>query len=322
MAFSGAVVKYGESGRRRRLSEDVSGHNHLLHLLLSSRKMLILALLYLVGNTLSYYSLARIGAGTFVVLGQGKTMTTALFSSIMLKRQFTWTKWRALLTLVVGVILFILPTFDKGRADGETTGLISTSAATGAILAGCAAQIVVITISGYAAIYFERTIKTDPTDIWERNFQLSAWSILMYVLLMVIMPPEGGVDGSSRFLSSWTPLATVLSIFGACGGLLIALSIKYGDSVLKTLAISGGILYSTIVDRFLLGGPLTFQMGLAAIIVISSIINYVFDASPSMENEKGGINIDVPVEGKDIEGVPLKQNEVPIHAVGQGKYEE
>ena len=30
--------------------------------------------------------------------------------------------------------------------------------------------------------------------------------------------------------SNWTPVAVVLSFLGAAGGLLVALSIKYGDS--------------------------------------------------------------------------------------------
>ena len=69
-------------------------------------------------------------------------------------------------------------------------------------------------------------------------------------------------------------------VLAATGGLLVALSIKYGDSVLKTLAISGSIIYAAVIDRALLGGPLTVQMVFAAIVVIVSIVNYTFDTTP------------------------------------------
>lgn len=55
--------------------------------------------------------------------------------------------------------------------------------------------------------------------------------------------------------ANWSLVALVLSFFGAVGGMLVALSIKYGDSVLKTLALSGSIMYAS-VDHICLDGPM------------------------------------------------------------------
>jgi UDP-sugar transporter A1/2/3 len=250
---------------------------HLLFLLASSRKMLVLAVAYLFGNMLSFFALARVSAGTFAVIAQGKTFTTAMFSVLMLRRSFSWTKWRAMATQVAGVVLFVLPTLDSAKGAG--TGLRSGGGGGGAILAGILAELAVITLSGAASIYFERAIKSDPTDIWERNFQLGFHSIFMYAFLIAVIQPKDE-DGASRLFSRLTPLALVLSVLAATGGLLVALSIKYGDSVLKTLAISGSIIYAAVIDRALLGGPLTVQMVFAAIVVIVSIVNYTFDTTP------------------------------------------
>jgi len=71
-----------------------------------------------------------------------------------------------------------------------------------------------------------------------------------------------------------------LSLLGAAGGMLVALSIKHGDSILKTLATTGAIVLSSTLDHFLLGGPLTSVMFIAGIQVIISICNYTFDESP------------------------------------------
>ena len=269
--FSARVVC--GNARKREGDGPVPHFQYLLRLVASSRKMLVLAAAYLVGNILSYYALERVGAGTFAVVAQGKTFTTAMFAVLMLRRTFSWNRWRAMATQVAGVVLFVLPTLEsRGTDDGTTDGAAASSTA----LAGIAAEVVVVTLSGAASIYFEKTIKNDPTDIWERNFQLGFHSTCMYGALAV-HANHGGLRG---LFADWTPLALVLSCLSATGGLLVALSIKYGDSVLKTLAISGSLIYAAVFDRLFLGGPLNLQMILAAVVVIVSIINYTFDPPP------------------------------------------
>ncbi|KAL7532629.1 hypothetical protein ACHAXR_004747 [Thalassiosira sp. AJA248-18] len=252
---------------------------HLFQLLLRSKKMLILSLIYGVMNVLSYYALARVGAGMFVVIANLKTLTTAGFSALILRRSFSWTKWRALVLLVVGVVLFILPTLKAVKDDTSIAYKDDriTSYSSG-ILLGIAAELVVVTLSGFASVYFERAIKGTPFNIWEWNFQLGFYSILMYCGLIF---SEGDKTGAP--FANWTPAAVCLSLLGAMGGLLVALSIKYGDSVLKTLAISRSIIYASVVDHIFLGGLFNEHMVLAAVIVVIAVVNYNFDASPNID---------------------------------------
>jgi len=289
-----------------------------MDLLLRSKKMLVLAVIYGVGNVLSYYALAQIGAGTFVVIANLKTLTTAGFSVGMLGRTYSSTKWRALILLVVGVVLFVLPTldndddeengasddggdnidvatkdrrllgnievlgdeeyveedkndydYDDGTMIEESLGHFASNKS--GVGLGVILVLIVVTLSGYASIYFEKVIKSDPFTIWERNFQLGFYSILIYMTLIFFV--------NEKPYSNWTPMASILSVLGATGGLLVALSIKYGDSVLKTLAISGSIIYANIVDHICFGGPLNQQMGLSAIVVVIAVLNYNFDVS-------------------------------------------
>jgi hypothetical protein len=67
---------------------------------------------------------------------------------------------------------------------------------------------------------------------------------------------------------------------GTAGGMLVMLSIKYGDSILKTLATTGAIILSATLDHFMLGGPLTAIMCIAGAQVIIAICNYTFDSTP------------------------------------------
>ncbi|KAL3772081.1 hypothetical protein ACHAWU_008103 [Discostella pseudostelligera] len=245
--------------------------NYLMDLLLRSKKMLVLAVIYGVGNVLSYYALAQIGAGMFAVIANLKTLTTAGFSVGMLGRTYSSTKWRALILLVVGVVLFVLPTldvdvdvdndeeengtghdggdnidvatkdrrllgnievlgdeeyveedkndydYDDGTMIEESLGHFASNKS--GVGLGVILVLIVVTLSGYASIYFEKVIKSDPFTIWERNFQLGFYSILIYMTLIFFV--------NEKPYSNWTPMASILSVLGATGGLLVALSIKY-----------------------------------------------------------------------------------------------
>jgi hypothetical protein len=89
---------------------------------------------------------------------------------------------------------------------------------------------------------------------------------------------DGG--GTVGFFGGWSILAWIVTILGAAGGLLVALSIKYGDAILKTLATTAAIILSSVLDYTFLNGPLTPIMVIAAAQVIISICNYTFDATP------------------------------------------
>jgi UDP-sugar transporter A1/2/3 len=246
--------------------------SRLGYLTKKSSKMFMLAALYGSMNILSYVALQYISAATFTILAQTKILTTAAFSAIMLSRQYSSTKWRALVSLMLGVLLFSAPILDslgEAGADGDADNTFLQ-------LIGTAAVLLEVTLSGFASIYFEKVIKVDPEKltIWERNFQLALWSCPIY--MGCIMMNGGGEVG---FGGGWSPVAVMLALIGAAGGLLVALSIKYGDAILKTLAVTGSIILSSLLDHYLLGGPLTIIMCIAGAQVVVSICNYTFDAT-------------------------------------------
>lgn len=251
------------------LPENKSLLDHLTYLVRTSRKMAVLALIYGAMNILSFVSLRNISAGMFTIFAQCKILTTATFSTLILKRSYSWTKWRALIALMFGVLLFSEPIWgnpEKRKAtDGANTFI------------GTAAVLIEVTLSGFASIYFEKVIKTDPLqlNIWERNFQLALGSFPVYLVFIAV---EGG--GQAGLFGGWSFVALLLACLGAAGGLLVALSIKYGDSILKTLATTGAIILSSLLDHYLLGGPLTPSMMIAGAQVIIAIVNYTFDTTP------------------------------------------
>jgi len=91
-----------------------------------------------------------------------------------------------------------------------------------------------VVLSGFVSIYFEKVLKskTETYSVWDRNFQLAFWSILIYTPIMIH-------DNPRQPFAGWTPMAAVCAAVGGTGGVLVALSIKYADSIMKTIATTG-----------------------------------------------------------------------------------
>ena len=272
--------------------------SYLKYLVFTSKKMMVLALIYFAMNVLSLVSLGNISAGIFTIFAQTKILTTATFSTIILRRQYSWTKWRALIALMMGVLLFSEPIWGKSGAEKKNP-LANP-------VIGTIAVLIEVTLSGFASIYFEKVIKTDRSQlgIWERNFQLGLGSVPVYLLFIA---GEGG--GTSGLFVSWSWVTCLLSALGAGGGLLVALSIKYGDSILKTLATTGAIVLTGLLDYALLGGPMTPSMMIAGVQVIIAICNYTFDASPAPTSSLDASN-------NNLSAAPskflVKQQQLPV----------
>jgi UDP-sugar transporter A1/2/3 len=276
--------------------------SRLLHLTKSSGKMFALALIYGCMNILSYISLRNIGAGVFTIFEQCKILSTASFSALMLRRQYSWAQWRALIAIMFGVLLFSEPIWS----DPETLKQPQQQQDDGAakVALGTMAVIIEVTLSGFTSIYFEKVIKAESEQlgIWERNFQLALGSFPVYVSF--ILYNDGGTLG---FGGGWSFVALILALLGAAGGLLVALSIKHGDSVLMTLATTGSIILSTVIDHVWLGGPLTPVMVIAGGQVILAICNYAFDATP-VETKSLQLELSESIQREDKgEEMPLME---------------
>lgn len=60
-----------------------------------------------------------------------------------------------------------------------------------------------------------------------------------------------------------------------------AATLKYADSILKTLAAAGAIILSTVLGHLFLGGPMDLIVSIGAMTTIIAIANYTLDATPA-----------------------------------------
>ena len=261
------------------------GVSKLIWLLQNSSKMFILALIYGAMNILSFVALQYIGAGEFTICAQLKILTTAGFAVLVLKTSLTPTKWRALALLVLGCILVASPSFTQSQpaavgADGKSE-LSGTEVLQ---IFGYAAVLTEVVLSGFASIYFEKVVKstTEVVTIWERNFQLGMYSLLMYGGIILYENYFSAVDPEKvqrAAWSNWSFITLMVSVLGAAGGLLVAATLKYADAILKTLAAAGAIVMATVLGHYFLDGPLDLVIAIGSFVAIISIANYTLDST-------------------------------------------
>jgi len=238
------------------------------HLIRHSAKMAVPAVIYLIMNLLGFLSLAHIDASTFAIVSQMKVFTTAIFAVALLGRKLHLRRWRALLSLTLGVILISSETSPASVMDAAASAASQIEAWRHYSI-GMAAAAGDVILSGFASIYFERVLKSveETYSVWDRNFQLAFWSASIYLPILIYDNPTNPFVG-------WSYVAVLCSAVGALGGVLVALSIKYTDSILKTIATTGSIVLTTLLNAAFLSGPLNLAIVVGALVVVVAVFGY------------------------------------------------
>ena len=258
-------------------------------LLRSSGPMAVPASIFLAMNLLSFVALKRISASTFTLIQQSKLIATALLSRWLLGREVSAARWRALGTLLCAVCIICQQTHPSlaaadcsaagaagaaGAADGDGPGGGRARRAAAYVL-GVGAVSAEACLSGLSNVYFEKVLKRDTAvSFWERNVQLSGFSLLIY-LPMAAWAHVGDSDaGWGSLLHGWSSITWLVALLGALGGVLVGLVISKVDSIAKNLALSAAIVLTAVLDHLCFAGPMTLPVVAAAAIVILSILNY------------------------------------------------
>jgi solute carrier family 35 (UDP-sugar transporter), member A1/2/3 len=303
---SAYVTAYGHGTTDDTDLKHLSGLAKLSYLARHSTKMLLLSVIYGVMNIFSFISLARISAVEFTVASQLKILVTAIFFVLLFQRKISPTKWRALILLVLGVVLVADP--DHMRVSERVT----TPKGGFDIFVGYSAVLIQVALSGFAAVYFEKVIKSssERLSIWDRNFQLAGCSILFY-FGTYLFGGKGSTKSHHGFFAGWTIVTFFLSVLSAAGGILVAMTFKYADSILKTLAVSLAIVVTTFFSWAFMGAELNVTMTIGALSAVLGVVNYNWDSTPTQTfvapgSPKQKTNDDKDLVSKLGEGVDLE----------------
>lgn len=263
------------------------------------RSALLLAVpagLYAVQNNLSYFALARLSAVSFQVLQQLKILTTALMAVLMMGKRLGLRHWAALLLLTAGVILVQIANLKEAKAPAAVSGAESLDA-----WLGFGAMLLNSASSGFAGIFFERLVKSHtrvasrslvrrgsilpldhkttpkssalPRSVWLQSVELGFFGLL-FSLALAAAGDNGRRIWRDGFFHGYDRLTWIIIGMQAIGGMLVALVVRYADSILKAFSTAASIVLSSVITVALLGDNLSWGFLGGTFLVILSVYLY------------------------------------------------
>lgn len=247
------------------------------------------AALYAVQNNLSYFALSRLSAVTFQVVQQLKILSTAVIAVWMLGRRLLPSHWLALWLLTAGVAIVQLSNITDDQSC-RTVGRQDAWLGFGAVLLNSLS-------SGFAGIYFEKLVKSSalPTkasvnlfnpslegrlaertrSVWIQSIELGIFGLFFSTLALLAARGEAGMMmRRGGFFHGYDYMTWIVILMQAVGGMLVALVVRYADSILKAFATSASIVLSSIVTFGLMGSELSWSFVAGASLVIVSVCIY------------------------------------------------
>ncbi len=186
-------------------------------------RLAVPATCYAIQNNLIFVAISNLSAAAAQVLYQMKTLSTAFFTVILLRRSFRGPQWLSFVLLTGGVVL--VQSQDAKSASSATGG----SPALGVCAALAAAG-----LSGFAGVYLEKMFTSGSSSLWMRNVQLGLFAIPLQLLAIVQTDLEKVLRfGLLQGFHASTWLVVAIQVGGA---LLTAIVIKRAGNVLKTFA--------------------------------------------------------------------------------------
>ncbi|RZC35339.1 UDP-galactose translocator [Asbolus verrucosus] len=256
------IIVYVESGGIVQLFDTID--KQLIRQPMDTLKVCVPSFVYVIQNNLLYVSASHLDAATYQVTYQLKILTTAVFAVLILKKELLKTQWFSLVMLVLGVVLVQLaqaPGTSQIHSGPEQNRLIGFMAA----LSACV-------LSGFAGIFFEKMLKGSDITVWMRNVQLSVCSIPFALISCYVY--DGDVISRQGFFFGYDKFVNYLVLLQACGGLIVAVVVKFADNILKGFATSLAIVISCVASIYIFDFHLTAQFAIGAACVIGSIFLY------------------------------------------------
>ncbi len=242
-----------------------------------SAKMSVPAVLYLVQNNLFFVALSNLSVPMYQVTNQGKLLTTAIISRIMLNKEISWVQYFAISLLGLGVAVIHLSEYHSsqsasGAEDGESQNQNQ--------ILGLCAVVASCFLSGFAGVYFEKVLKTSEVkqSVHMRNFQLASWSLLFGSFFSVYNDGEEIRENGLFQGFDWIVILVVVA--QGMTGFFVSLILKYADAVLKGFATSIAVVLSTFASMVFFGTKInaTFLLGGSMVLCAVKLYSYKSDA--------------------------------------------
>lgn len=236
------------------------------------------ALLYTVQNTMLYVGYANVEAAIGQITYQTKILWTALFSVLILGKKLSANQWLALCVLAFGVVAVqITPQPAATHASSHTAladkhggkrrggghvhdshgrGLAETNLAAQNPMLGIGALVVAALCTAFASVYFEKMLKgASKPSLWLRNIQLAVYCSII-AAFGVLAKGDEMID-KHGWLYGFNTFTWLSVIWQAGGGILVAVTIKYADNILRGFSQGLALIFGAIGSYFLFNFQIT-----------------------------------------------------------------
>lgn len=203
------------------------------------------AVLYAFNNNLVVFMQAYMDPSSFQVLSNLKIVSTALLYTSCLGKRLRRGQWFALGLLVAAGVCHSYSGLDWEPIGNESTSRLHITSW------GLLLVLVYCFISGLAAVYTERVLKT-------QRLPLSIQNLFLYVFGVAInLASHLSSGGRQGFWEGFSTLVWLIIAGQAANGLLMSVVMKHGTGITRLFVISSAMLVNGVLSWGLLGIQLT-----------------------------------------------------------------
>ncbi|KAL0974033.1 hypothetical protein UPYG_G00214520 [Umbra pygmaea] len=203
------------------------------------------AVLYALNNNLVVLMQVYMDPSSFQVLSNLKIASTALLYSFCLGKRLRPLQWLALGILMGAGVCHSYSSLDlgdPGRTEDQASPRIHITAW------GLVLVLVYCFISGLAAVYTERVLKSQQLPLSLQNLYLYVFGVAINGVSYI-----SSVGGKQGFLEGYSAAVWAIVAGQAANGLLMSVVLKHGSSITRLFVISSSMLVNALLSWGLLG---------------------------------------------------------------------
>ena len=207
------------------------------------------AVLYALNNNLVVLMQAYMDPSSYQILSNLKIASTALLYSLCLGKRLRPAQWLALGLLMAAGVCHSYSSLELEDPDGaeakEESRLHITAWGIFLVLVYCG-------VSGLAAVYTERVLKS-------QKLPLSVQNLYLYVFGVAIngLSSFSFLTSDKSFLEGYSGVVWVIIAGQAVNGLLMSVVLKHGSGITRLFVISSSMLVNALLSWLFLGLQLT-----------------------------------------------------------------
>lgn len=217
------------------------------------------AVLYALNNNLVVVMQAYMDPSSYQILSNLKIASTALLYSLCLGKRLKPAQWLALGLLMAAGVCHSYSSLDIGgteRTEAEESPRLHITAW------GLLLVVVYCCVSGLAAVYTERVLKS-------QKLPLSLQNLYLYIFGVAIngLSSFSSVASDKSFLEGYSGVVWVIIAGQAANGLLMSVVLKHSSGITRLFVISSSMLVNALLSWVVLGLQLTPSFPIPVIMI-------------------------------------------------------